>query len=437
MSSAIDSSKHRSAVDWVALVLLGLTLLVRGGVLAKWSERLTNDPDRYRSLARNIISNGIYGKGDVPSAYRPPLYPLLLVPCVSLESWRQAAPTAAIAVLHLLLGLATVQLVLWLGRVWCRASGVSEAWAAFAALLVLCDPILLNQSTLLMTETLGTFLAVLALAALTRASQNDSTEFALVAGGAMGLAALSRPTFMVWVFLSMLGLLWTSRQRSRGLLNAAMLLLATVLVLAPWIIRNYSTFGQPIVTTTHGGYTLLLGNNSDFYDWLRSSSGDAVWSSTNFDQDVNQKRADSKPGDEVHNDRDEYAEAGKNIREQPGMFLRACWFRLVSLWGIVPNQVDTLTARWRYPVAVWYGVEYLLAAVGIWALGKRVLQAPWLWGLLLAISFTLVHTVYWSNLRMRAPLMPFMALLASVGAAWIFSKFRSSGKIVTGDHAPA
>lgn len=427
MSSTTNSSTPRSAVDWVALVLLGLTLLVRGGVLVKWSERLAADPDRYHAVAKNVFSNGTYGKENTPSAYRPPLYPLLLVPCVSLENYRPGAPTAAIAALHLLLGLATVQLVLWLGRAWCRTCGLREGWAALAALLVLCDPILLNQSTLIMTETLSTFLAVLALAALTRASQTDSPGFAFVAGGVLGLAALSRPTFLLWAFFVIIGLIFTARSRGRGLLNGAILLLATVLVLAPWVIRNYSSLGRPIVATTHGGYTLLLGNNPDFYDWLRSPTG-AVWKSDAFDREVNRRRNITAPGDEAQNDRNEYAEAGQNIAEQPVMFLRACAFRLLSLWGIVPNQVDTLTARLRYPVAVWYGVEFLLALAGICALRKRVWQAPWLWGLLLAISFTMVHTIYWSNLRMRAPLMPFVALLASVGVAWIFSKFRSPGK---------
>lgn len=434
MSAATNSSSHRTGVDWVALVLLGLTLLVRGGVLVKWGERLADDPDGYHALAKNVFSKGTYGKEDTPSAYRPPLYPLLLVPCASLETWRPGAPAAAIAALHLLLGLATVQLVLWLGRAWCRANDVSERWAAFAALLVLCDPILLNQSSLIMTETLSTFLAVLTLAALTRASQTDSTGFAFIAGGAMGLAALSRPTFLLWTFFVMIGLIWTARVRARGLLNAAMLLLAAVLVLAPWIIRNYSSLGRPIVATTHGGYTLLLGNNPEFYDWLRSPTG-AVWNSAAFDQQVKNQRANTAPGDEAQNDRDEYAEAAKNIRDRPVMFFRACTFRLLSLWNIFPNEVDPLTARWRYPVVVWYGVEFLLAVAGICALRKRVWQTPWLWGLLLAISFTIVHTLYWSNLRMRAPLMPFVALLASVGTAWIFSKFRSPSKNPSSDPA--
>jgi hypothetical protein len=31
------------------------------------------------------------------------------------------------------------------------------------------------------------------------------------------------------------------------------------------------------------------------------------------------------------------------------------------------------------------------------------------------LNFTLVHLVYWSNMRMRAPLVPLIALLAALG----------------------
>jgi len=32
------------------------------------------------------------------------------------------------------------------------------------------------------------------------------------------------------------------------------------------------------------------------------------------------------------------------------------------------------------------------------------------------LAFMVVHALYWTNLRMRAPLMPFVALIAAAGA---------------------
>ena len=145
----------------ICLVLL-LALLIRGGVLWLTPGALLADPDGYRQLAVNLVVHGTLGyetfnAGVMPTAYRPPLYPLLLSACV--------AP-AAVAVLHLVMGVATVGLVLVLGRWW----GLGNRGAALAALLVACDPILLSQSTQVMTETPATFLATAGLVVLTWAS---------------------------------------------------------------------------------------------------------------------------------------------------------------------------------------------------------------------------------------------------------------------------
>ena len=76
----------------------------------------------------------------------------------------------------------------------------------------------------------------------------------------------------------------------------------------------------------------------------------------------------------------------------------------------------------RYAVGVWYAVVLVLAMVGAGTLGDDWYHPPWLWGLLLCLSFTAMHTIYWSNLRMRAPLMPVICLVATVGVRWIVSR---------------
>jgi hypothetical protein len=68
-------------------------------------------------------------------------------------------------------------------------------------------------------------------------------------------------------------------------------------------------------------------------------------------------------------------------------------------------------------VGGWYVLEYALAAIGLWGLGRLLIRPPWLWGTLLCGGFSLVHLVYWSNMRMRSPLLPVVALLAAAGAA--------------------
>jgi len=43
---------------------------------------------------------------------------------------------------------------------------------------------------------------------------------------------------------------------------------------------------------------------------------------------------------------------------------------------------------------------------------------PWIWGLLLCLAFSLAHVFFWSQIRMRAPLMPFVYLAALSCLSW-------------------
>jgi hypothetical protein len=122
---------------------------------------------------------------------------------------------------------------------------------------------------------------------------------------------------------------------------------------------------------------------------------------------------------ELEFDRMCYSMAQSAIRNQPLMFVRACAYRIGQLWSPLPHQLTAAESTGRrllrYATCGWYCGVYALAAVGIWRLRWRLFQPPWIWGVLLCVAFTAVHTFYWTNLRMRAPLMPFVAMLAAAG----------------------
>ena len=48
-------------------------------------------------------------------------------------------------------------------------------------------------------------------------------------------------------------------------MRGGLLALTIVIVLSPWMIRNLVVLGEPVWTTTHGGYTLALANNPVYY----------------------------------------------------------------------------------------------------------------------------------------------------------------------------
>jgi hypothetical protein len=440
-----------SGERWAVAVLLLVTLVVRGGAMWAMRDKLADDPDAYREIAENLLRHGIYGLGKDgpprPTAYRPPLYPIVLSNLPAADG--ASISLAKVAVLHVLLGVATVLLTYLTARRLLRGAGVSPAKPSalslapfLAALLVAFDPILLNQQSLVMTETLAAFLAVLSLWLLARFDARRDWFSAGLAGGAIGLAALCRPTFLPWLGLVAVGLLavrggqcgvrnaecGVKERKGRGwkdvgwrLANGAALVVVAAGVISPWAIRNQREFGKPIVTTTHGGYTLYLGNNGFFFGWLRQDR-----SGLPYDAEAHgpalaaaiQEMSPAPPGRwELVVDQTCHNEAWINISAQPFAFLAACGYRVRQLWSPLPYKLsaDESTSRMllRYATAAWYCGVYVLAAVGVWRSRWQFLKPPWVWGVLLCLTFTAVHTLYWCNLRMRAPLMPFVAVIAA------------------------
>jgi len=377
------------------------------------------DPDGYRAVAENLVRHRTFGSGDSPTAYRPPLYPLLLAPCVALGT----ASRAAIGVFHVALGLATVWFTGRLGRMCGLGLG---AW--LAALLVACDPILLAQSTLVMTETLAAFLAIASLYWIAKTGQSGRVCHAIIAGASVGLAILCRPTFLPWACAVAI-LFVFDKQTARGQARLGLAFAGAVaMVLFPWAARNQIHFGRPIVTTTHGGYTLLLANNPYFYEHLRSAPWGAVWENEALDRQWAAEMPRGSPTDEVRADRMAYAKAFQSIRDEPAMFCYACLVRIGRLFTPLPHQItaqESMARRLlRYAVAAWYAAELALAVYGAVAVARRLLEVDnppgWFACALLVACFAAVHAVYWTDMRMRAPLMPGIAAFAAAGtmALW-------------------
>src|SRR5690606_16206458 len=72
------------------------------------------------------------------------------------------------------------------------------------------------------------------------------------------------------------------RQVGRTAITIATVGLVMVLAVGGWTWRNKSAMGKPIWATTHGGYTLLLGNNPSFYEYLAEAKVGEKWEAEFF-----------------------------------------------------------------------------------------------------------------------------------------------------------
>jgi 4-amino-4-deoxy-L-arabinose transferase-like glycosyltransferase len=382
-------------------------MLVRFAVLAPALVQPIQDPDNYLPLARSVADGQGLRFRERLTAYRPPLYPLVLAPLVAAFGLGQRL-NSAVAALHLALGGWTVALTASSAR----RLGVSTFAARLAAVLVAFDPVLIVQSRSVMTETLA---AALLAAALCAASRNTNPGNAL-AGLAYGLLGLCRPSMLAaWALTSLAAFIASPKVAWRvRITRVSLLTLPAIAVLAPWALRNAQLFHEPVWTTTHAGYTLYLANNPVYYTAVVDGPPNSVWSGPEQRAWFRKINGDAQGLPEPEADRFFRQEALRFISEHPHAFLRATWQRILRFWGIAPAEA-VYSLPLRILTAIWTVPFWLLVVRGSFR------RTSWTWPNVAApaavIALTLVHSIYWTDLRMRAPLVPALALLAANACA--------------------
>ena len=384
--------------------MVTLAVGARGAVIGRELNRL-DDPDGYLALARSLVAGTGFQINGHPTAYRPPLYPILLAPWVA--AFDGPRLPGALAALHLGLGALAVALVIDAARRW----GLGRFAGWFAAVVVAFDPVLLVQARAIMTETLAATLAAGTLWGFTLRGR-----FGPVMGGiGFGLASLCRPSFLPIAGLTALVGCLRPPDRWRDRLGRTVVVLGLTLALvAPWALRNRVAVGEAVWTTTHGGYTLALANNAYYYADVVNGPPAAVWSGPHQRAWIESINAATVGNTEPESDRWLRQEAITCARAHPSDFARASLARLGRFWGVMPAAaVYPPLVRWA--VAAWTIPLWIFLLIGL--TDRRTNRWPRVVAVAMLLGLTLIHTVYWTDLRMRAPITPALALVAATGCA--------------------
>lgn len=403
--------------------VVAVAAIVRGTVSAAMLSSLSADPDAYRAIADVLASSGVYGLSETRStAFRPPLYPCVLA--------MTTTGNVAVALLHVVLGVVAVGFTFASTQVLLRRIAASLVGSS----LVIIDPILIQQSTLVMTETLAVAI-VAATFYVWSISVRDgfSVGKCVWLGGLLSLAYLCRPTFLVWAGFLILALIVVAI-RDRKFWPPIVVGGMVAVTMAAWMIRNVGAVGHPVWATTHGGYTLLLANNPQVLDHLSDGRRIEDWDPQDFfdaydhryagdatteefwRKDWSSAEPPTYPDDagEVNDDRYVGAAAKATIAREPKTFAWACLCRCQFLWTPFPAGVATGSAMRSNLIGAYYLFVYIAAIVGAWRWRAR---SPMAWYPIasMVVTLTLVHAVYWSNMRMRAPAMPLVTIVAAAG----------------------
>lgn len=343
-----------------------------------------------------------------PTAWIPPLYPLLLAGVFKLFGIYTALSAWVILTINSVFSAATAPLIYKLAqRCYNRKVAVWSAWiwALYPAFMQYAVRWVWDMA---LTGFLFTAVLVLALKmrgvgktdpAQTRQTTTQWLLFAVL----WGLIALANPTLLLFLPVCGIWILLGARPLRFGFANATLAGLLFLAILAPWTVRNWRVFHAFVPMRTNLGVELWAWNNSGANG---IALGAPIQPSLHDPSFVPYARMG-----ELAYSKYRGAQAKRWIAAHPGRFFELSLKRFYFYWVSVPHPVD------RHPLNE-YGRELnycfwsITGILGLLlSLKKRVPAAG-----LFAWSFLLLPLTYYFvsvAARFRHPLEPLLAIFTA------------------------
>jgi 4-amino-4-deoxy-L-arabinose transferase-like glycosyltransferase len=344
-----------------------------------------------------------------PAASHPPLWPLLL----SLASLAGATTEVSHKLVGCLVGTGVIVAIAILAR---RIAG--ERLALIAAALAAVYPVLISADGSLMSESLYGLLIVAALIAAHALAERPGPVQAGALGALVGLAALTRSEALLLLPLLAAPIALNGRDKLLARIGRlAIACLATLVVLAPWTVRNTLAFDRFVLISTNDG-SMLAGANcrTTYYgNELGAWSFDCLSTSSASDDDAERSARWRREGLE-------YA------REHANRLPVVIPVRMLRTWDLYKprDQVRYAEGRHRGVVRVgvaWYLLLIPLAVFGFLRLRRRVNPVLLL---VLPVLVTVTSAFGYGVPRLRHAAEIALVLLAAAGVERLLELRRRS-----------
>jgi hypothetical protein len=361
----------------------------------------------YHSTA-NLLAEGhgfadpfrfVESGGEVePTAGHPPLWPLLL----SVASLAGATGEVSHKLVGCIVGAVVIVAIGVLAR---RIGG--PRMGLLAAGLAAVYPNLIAADGALMSEALYGLFIVMALLAAHWLAERAGPLSAVTLGVIVGLAALTRSEALLLLPLlaAPIALAGPGRLAARAG-RLAIVCLATVVVLAPWTVRNVSAFDRFVLISTNDGSLLAGANCPDTYSGpeMGGWSFDCISSARPGEDDAERAARWRREGLE-------YA------REHAGRLPMVVPVRILRTWDLYKPRDQVRFAEGRHLTIVRIGVVWFFLLVPLAVLGFIALRGRVAPMLLLAtpLMVTLTSALGYGVPRLRHAAELSLLVLAAAG----------------------
>lgn len=365
-----------------------------------------SDEREYAFIAHKVLDEGRFIDSNGERATRAPLYPIALAGVFAVFGNGLYVPL----ILGCVLGGGVVLGVFALSR----QLGNSTGSAFLGACAATVAPGLVICSTLLQTEMLSIAFFVAALVFGYRLMDGGGFADALLSGGCLGLAALTRAEFLPFIPILLLTF-FLARQGMRERLVRGLLLAltASALVIAPWVARNFLVLHAVVPVSSISGGLFLMGHNPYSHGSRKLGQGYDEWVS---DKAAALGVSDFHALNEVEAGRVETRIALDYMLSHPVDELRLVVQKAYVYWIYPATNSDSNIALQAVAVAS-DALLLLGVAVGfVVTLSDRRRLLP-LYSAV--VFFTIVHLVLHAEARYRVPLIPLLCVFFGSGL-WVF-----------------
>lgn len=364
-----------------AIFVVSVLVRVIASIVVGDQSVLLPDSTAFRDAAAHFRETWLMG-----DPFRAPLYPFMIVLTGS-GKWQIAADICISA--------SASVLVYWLSLQLFRDQ-VAAFLSGFAAALY---PPLVFFSVVGLSETMHLTLMLAAFYAWYRARFTLAAVFAVLAIMARPIFEMAAPFFVLFFSLAIHRL-----PIGTALRHLAIYVCIYVVLLTPWWIHNYYSYGTFVRMNLSLGTVLYAGNNP-----MNTSGGG------NIGEDYDTAAFDQIQ-DPVARDRALRAAAIDFMIHNPRRVVELWVPKVLRIWRPWPYHAAYSNPLYLVGMFASFAPVCLFALIGLIARLRRdwLLLSP----LLLFIAYyTMIHVVLFGTLRFRLPMEPYLIIFAGVGGA--------------------
>lgn len=233
-----------------SIMIFIVALILRLSIVAGSTEIPSLDAAGYDARANSILNDKIFGEVGRPTAFKEPFYSFFLAGIYYVFGHN----FLIVRIIQAILSAFTCVFLFLIGR-----ELFNESIGRLSGLIASLNPSFIKASEHLLTETLFTFILIVAVFYILKVLKNPNSKNSFILGFLLGIGSLTRSVLAPFTILLCITLFFLLRKRHSLKIIMGNILVIFICFLAPiipWTIRNWTVFHEFVPISTNVGINL-------------------------------------------------------------------------------------------------------------------------------------------------------------------------------------